>query len=173
MQDIVHRSRQFISADSPDQRFAFLLSGGTEEVKAAAERHAGWEGKALLPLYAVSIAWVAAKYGSVAGLPGVLAVALAGLLAVGIGMALFSLAQGSRRQQVKAGNAIDAAIATIRFETRGLLVAFRFAIQHFSYRLALSRTAILAALERHLVGLSGLVHVGLAAKLLPTPFRAR
>lgn len=156
---------QFASPDSADERFAFLVSGGVDEVKAAAARHAGWQGTALLPLSALSIVWAAIVYGAMVG--------LAGLLAAAIGMAIFSLAQGSLRRQVKAGKAIDTAHEANRFVTRELLIFLRFAVQYFSYLLTFSRAATLVALQRLFVGLAGLVHPALSKRLLPAPTALR
>jgi hypothetical protein len=159
-------SEQFASPDSADERLAYLFCGGTEEeVRAAAARHAGWQGKALIAISLLSCSWAAMAYG--------LAVGFAGLLAAGVGLAIFCLAQRSLRRQVKAGRAFDAAHAASRFRTRELLISFRFAVRYFSYLLSLSRAATLVALQRLFLGLDGLVHLALSKRLLPAPAALR
>ena len=156
---------QFAFPDSADERIAFILSGGTEEVKAVAARHAGWQGKVLGPLSLLAALWASMAYGWPVG--------LAALFAAAIGYAIFSLAQGSLRGQIKAGRALDAAHAASRFVTKELMISLRFAVLHISYLLTLSRATTLMALQRLFVGLAGLVHLALSKRLLPTPAALR
>lgn len=166
MQCAIHNyPAPFACPDSAGERVAFVLSGGAEEVKAAAARHAGWQGKFLLPFSLVAALWASMAYGWPVGLAAVLAAA--------IGFAIFSLAQGSLRGQIRAGRALDAADMVSRFVTKELMISLRTAVLHISYLLTLSRAATLMALQRLFLALSGLVHSALSNRLLPIPFCPR
>ena len=159
--------------DSPEQRLAFELSGGAEEVAAVAVRHAGWQGKVLRPLTLSAALWAAMVYGWPAG--------LAALAAIAIGYTIFSLAQESSRRQLKAAidaaKAFDAADAVSRFLTAilriSLRIALKFSVFHAYCLVTRSRAATLLALQRLFAGLAGLVHLALSKRLLPAPVASR
>lgn len=151
--------------DSGDEHVAFRLSGGTEEVKKVATRHAGWHGKALIPLTGISIFSAFILHGWLA--------ALACFGAAAIGSAIFWLAQRSLHRQEKAGKAVDAAEASNRFETKVLFFSLRSANLLISSLITISRAATLMVRQRLFEGLAGLVHLALSKRLLPIPFRPR
>ena len=136
----------------------FLLSGGADEVKEAAKRRNGRQYKALVVITCLSILLGVVWYGFNVSLVCGLSVGLAGLLAVAIGSALFSLAQTSLSGQLKEGKAVDAADATSQFETKELCISLRLFNMLVSALFCLLRSAFLRALQRLFDGLS-LIHI--------------
>jgi hypothetical protein len=162
-------SDPFPPLDSGSARTAFLLTGGFQEVEEAGKRRKGFEFKILVAITVFSIligvVWLSSKvslqFGLLAG--------FAGLLAVAIGSAIFSLAQSSFSCQKKAGKAIETTAAKNHFSTKELRFSQRLTSNHIFILYRLARNIILDTIQRSIESLAGIVHIGLTRRLLPTP----
>lgn len=151
--------------DLPAGRAAFEMSGGAEATAAIANRHSSWEGKALVPLSAISIACAFFMLGWAA--------ALACSLTVLVSVAFYSLAQDSLACQLKAGKVFESFENYLCFLSDQILTSMQAAVLTLSQKRFHLRDVSLFAIQRVIARLSGLVHVALAPRILPIPVPPR
>lgn len=151
--------------DLPEGRAAFMLSGGAKAVVEAANRHSSWQGIALVPISALSIACAF----FILGWDGALTCSLTVL----ISLAVFSLSLDSLNCQERAGKKFESLEKVSQFLSQQNLISKREAQLELSNSRIQLREKILLATERVIAGLSGLVHVALSTRVLPTPLPLR